>query len=408
MTDRTRRMRVTHRAVGRRPPTGTGPVFGQVGTNVYAAARARQVAAAARPDAILLLTVLALLVLGLLMVQSASEFTDPLDPTAFARRDALWLALGAVALLLTAGVDYRQWRRVAVPGIVVALALSALVLRLGVNSGGATRWIALGALLSFQPSEIAKLALILFAADHLTHRRAPWSPRRFWRVALAALALLGLVLLQNDLGTALVLAACTFVVCLTAGAPLLPLLAASAGAGALGALVIAATPFRRARITAFLHPLRCDTATSYHICQSLVAIGSGGIFGRGLGDGLQKAGYLPAPYTDSIFAVIGEELGLWGALLVVGLVGLLLWRGLRIARQAPDAYGAILASGITCWLVVQALLNIGSSVAALPFTGVPLPFISFGGSSLVVSLAAVGILLNIAAQSARRAAHKHA
>ncbi|MBA3826243.1 MAG: FtsW/RodA/SpoVE family cell cycle protein, partial [Ktedonobacterales bacterium] len=155
------------------------------------------------------------------------------------------------------------------------------------------------------------------------------------------------------------------------------------------------------RILGFLHPLQCDAATSYHICQSLIALGSGGPLGRGLGDGLQKAGYLPAPFTDSIFAVIGEELGLWGGLLVLALVALLLWRGLHASTRAPDAQGAILAGGITCWLVTQALLNIGSSVAALPFTGVPLPFISFGGSSLVVSLAAVGVLLNISTQGER-------
>jgi cell division protein FtsW (lipid II flippase) len=188
-------------------------------------------------------------------------------------------------------------------------------------------------------------------------------------------------------------------VCWLAGAPTVPLLAATGGASVLGALIIAATPFRRARITAFLHPLRCDTATAYHICQSLLALGSGGMLGRGLGDGVQKAGYLPAPYTDSIFAVIGEELGLWGALLVMALVGVLLWRGMRVAHRAPDRFGALLAGGITCWLVVQAILNIGSCVAALPFTGVPLPFVSFGGSSLMVALAAVGIVLNIAGQS---------
>jgi len=354
------------------------------------------VAKAARPDGVLLLTILAMVLLGMVMVQSASQFADPTDPTAFARREWLWVGLGAVALAVTLRIDYHWWRRVSLPLLIGALALSAFVVHYGVNVGGAQRWIALGSVLSFQPSEVLKFAFVLFAAAHLTGGRP--SPRRFMQVGGGALVGLGLVLLQNDLGTTIVLAACAFAVCVIGGAPWLPLLATSAGGTLVGSLVIAATPFRRARMLGFLHPLQCDAATSYHICQSLIALGSGGPLGRGLGDGLQKAGYLPAPFTDSIFAVIGEELGLWGGLLVLALVALLLWRGLRASTRAPDAQGAILAGGITCWLVTQALLNIGSSVAALPFTGVPLPFISFGGSSLVVSLAAVGVLLNISAQ----------
>lgn len=383
------------------PPTA---VFGQVGSDSYAALRAQQVQAATQPDALLLLIVLAMLLLGLIMVQSASQLVDPLDPTAFARRDALWIALGGVALIVTSQVDYHWWRRVALPGLVGAVVLVAVVLRLGISVGGAQRWLAFGSNLSFQPSEIAKLAFILFAADQLTHQRAPWSLRRFWGVLAAAGILLGLVLLQNDLGTTMILAACAFVVCLLAGAPWWALVGAALATLGAGGAAIAAAPFRRARLAGFLHPLRCDLATSYHICQSLLALGSGGALGRGLGDSLQKGGYLPAPFTDSIFAVIGEELGFWGGLLVILLVGALLWRGMRAARQAPDLFGTLLAGGITCWLVVQACLNIGSSVAALPFTGVPLPFISFGGSSLIVAMAAIGMLLNISAQSAGHAA----
>jgi cell division protein FtsW len=353
---------------------------------------------ATRPDGALLLTILAMVLLGMVMVQSASQFADPTDPTAFARREWMWVGMGTVALVVTLRIDYHWWRRVSLPLIVVALALSALVLKLGVSVGGAQRWISLGSFFSFQPSEILKFAFVLFAAERLGNPRgAPLAPR-FWQVVGVALGSLALVLLQNDLGTTIVLAACAFAICAIAGAPWLPLLAISGVGAVLGAAVIAATPFRRARILGFLHPMQCDAATSYHICQSLIALGSGGPLGRGLGDGLQKAGYLPAPFTDSIFAVIGEELGLWGGLLVIGMVALLLWRGLRASTRALDRQGAILAGGITCWLVTQAVLNIGSSVAALPFTGVPLPFISFGGSSLVVSLAAVGVLLNITTQ----------
>jgi cell division protein FtsW len=174
------------------------------------------------------------------------------------------------------------------------------------------------------------------------------------------------------------------------------------GAGAL-ALLVARSGVRRARLDAWLHPLPpgCADAASYQLCQGLISLGSGGWFGRGLGASLQKAGYLPNPFTDSIFAVIGEELGLMGCLLTLALFATLAFRGLRVCRRAPDRYGALLACGITTWLVAQALINVGSVVDAIPFTGVPLPLVSYGGSSLVVSLAAVGILLNIS-RTARR------
>lgn len=381
--------------------TSFHPSYGHIGQDITGAQRIQARQAAARADPILLMVVLALAVFGLIMVQSASQYANPEDPTAFFRRDALWVTLGAMALLVTARVDYHHWRRVAAPVAAGALLLVAAVLKLGTSVGGGQRWLAIGASITVQPSEMAKLAFILFAADRLSSER-PLSPRdRFVPVALMAAGFLGCVLLQNDLGTTLVLAAIALGMIFLAGPPWRSFLLVTAGSVLLGALVIAATPFRRARITAFLHPLTCGSGSSLQICQSLIAIGSGGIFGRGLGEGLQKTGYLPAPYTDSIFAVIGEELGFWGGMLVIALFALLLWQGARIARAAPDALGTLLASGIVCWLVVQAVLNIGSSVAAMPFTGVPLPFISYGGSSLVVAMAGVGILLNISRQVRR-------
>ncbi len=393
--------------VARRVATLSAPrpaSFGSVNTDAYAAARKEHVAAAARPDAVLALVVLALVVLGLVMVQSASQFADPIDPGYFARRDLVWAALGGAALWLTSQTDYHRWRYFARPALALVIMLVLLTLRLSVAVGGAQRWLALGSFLSFQPSEIAKLALILFAADWLAHHSQRPSLRSALPVVLAAITLVGLVLWQNDLGTAIIIASCATTLLVVAGVPLAQLAPAGALLGGVGTLVIAATPFRQARLSAFLHPLDCGSAVSYHVCQSLVSLGSGGLLGRGLGDSLQKAGYLPAPFTDSIFAVIGEELGLWGALLVIALFAVLLWRGLRVARRAPDAMGALLAAGVVSWLVTQAILNIGSSVAAIPFTGVPLPFVSFGGSSLIVSLAAVGIVLNISAQSASHAA----
>lgn len=359
-----------------------------------------QVQTRARPDSVLIVVVLALSLLGLIMVQSASQFFDQIDPSEIARRDALWFGLGVVGLIVTTRVDYHVWRHVAIPGLVGAFVLLSLVLHSGVSLGGAQRWLILGPI-TFQPSEIAKLAFILFAADRLAPREGKASPRRMKQVAIVAGMMIAIVvLLQNDLGTGSVLGACAFVLLVMAETPLLPFVLGTLGLLAGGALVTSLSAFRRARVLGFLHPLECDS--SYHVCQSLIAIGSGGVFGRGLGASVQKAGYLPAPFTDSIYAVIGEELGLWGAILVIGLFVAFLWRGWRLAQCAPDAFGALLALGITCWVVVQAVLNIGSNVAAIPFTGVPLPFISFGGSSLVVTMAAVGILLNISTQQVRQ------
>lgn len=371
-----------------------------VGTGFSAALRAAKIAAAVRPDAITMLVVFAQTVLGLVMIQSASQYADPFDPGVIARRALLWAALGGLALALTTHIDYHWWAHVALPGITGACVLLAIVLQWGISVGGAQRWLALGSFITFQPSEIAKLAFILFAAAWLTQADHPFSARHLAIYGTVAAGVIGLVLVQNDLGTALVIAGCAVLLPLAAGVPLRHLAPATALAAVAGALVIAGTSFRRARILAFMHPMACGAdGPSHHICESLLALGSGGVVGRGLGQGLQKAGYLPAPYTDSIFAVIGEELGLVGTLLVVVLIAALLWRGLRIASRAPDGFGALLALGVTSWIVVQAILNIGSSVAALPFTGVPLPFISFGGSSLVILMTAVGILLNVSAQS---------
>jgi cell division protein FtsW len=352
-----------------------------------------------RPDTTLLLVILALVLIGLIMVQSASQYIDPVDPGLYARRDAMWVAIGSCALVFTLCVDYHYWRRLAIPGIILAIGLLILVLRIGINVGGAQRWLAFGSIISFQPSEITKLAFILFMADWLTQKQNESLWRRLLPMCGITILIVGLVLIQNDLGTALILAVCAVTLIIMEGIPLRLLIPSLLIALSLGAWLIAATPFRRGRIMAFLHPLQCSSDASYHICQSLISLGSGGFWGRGLGDSLQKAGYLPAPFTDSVFAVIGEELGFWGTSLVLLLIGLLIWRGFRIAFRTTDPFGVLLAVGITCWLGVQAILNIGSSLAAIPFTGVPLPFISFGGSSLVISMAAIGIVLNISSHT---------
>jgi len=357
----------------------------------------------------LLAAVGGLLLIGLLMVYSASQFAVAGDPGYWLRRQLLWALLGLVAMFVTARIDYHAWRRFAALGLVVSLILLALTLRLGETVYGAQRWLRFG--VSVQPSELAKLAFALYLADWLARKGADTPTLLYGLAPFVALTglLLGLVLLQNDLGTSLILAALALAVYFAAGAN--PwLLALTVGAGALLYVgVIAGTSFRRVRIDAFLHPLppNCAAANAYQVCQGLVSLGSGGLLGRGLGDSVQKAGYLPNPFTDSIFAVTGEELGLVGCLIIIGLFALLAYRGYQAARHAPDRYGALFACGITTWLVAQALVNIGSVADAIPFTGVPLPFISFGGSSLVTALAAIGVLLNIArhAQALQERAH---
>lgn len=349
-------------------------------------------------DYALLFGVIALLLLGLVMVYSASQFAVPGDTAYWFRRQMVWALLGGAALLVTSRIDYHRWRRVALPGMVTALLLLLVVLKVGHTAYGAQRWLHLG-LFSFQPSEVTKLALTFYVADWLVRAGDGVKTLRNGLLPFATLTgiVLALILFQNDMGTSLVVGALALAMFFAAGANLLQLVPTLALGGFAFWIVTVQTGFRRARLEAFLHPLppSCGEAASYQVCQGLISLGSGGFFGRGLGDSVQKAGYLPNPFTDSIFAITGEELGLIGCGLIIGLFVLLAFRGLRIGRRSPDAYGALLACGITCWLVTQAAINIGSVVDAIPFTGVPLPFVSFGGSSLVTSMAAVGVLLNI-------------
>jgi cell division protein FtsW len=349
-------------------------------------------------DYVLVLAVVMLLLLGLVMVYSASQFATPGDPGYWFRHQIIWAMLGGIALLVTSRVEYSLWRHVALPGMVLTLVLLVAVLAAGHTIYGAQRWLHVG-FFSFQPSELTKLALALYVADWLARKGDAVRTVRNGLLPFAALTgvVLALILLQNDLGTSIVVAVLAIAMFFAAGANPLQLLPTLALGGLATFVLAAGSSFRRARLDAFLHPLPpgCADAASYQVCQGLISLGSGGLFGRGLGDSVQKAGYLPNPFTDSIFAITGEELGLVGCLFILGLFGLLALRGLRVSRRAPDAFGALLACGLTCWLLTQAAINIGSVVDALPFTGVPLPFVSFGGSSLVTALAAVGVLLNI-------------
>ncbi len=354
---------------------------------------------------VLLVVVVALNLIGLVMVLSASSVTSLADNGSSwyqFQRQAIWFVLGLASMLVAMRIDYHVWRRLAVPALLAAIAMlvAVLVPGIGTSSNGASRWLVAGPL-SVQPSEVAKLALILFAADLLSRRadRVRETALSLRPILVVLVVLSVLILRQPNLGTTLVIAAIAFVMLFVAGVPLLPL-AGWAGAATVAAVMLAmGQGYRRDRILAFLDPWDDPLNTGYQTIQSLVGIASGGVWGVGLGAGRAKWGFLPFAHTDFIFAVIAEELGLIGAVTLVALFVLLGVVGVRIAAEAGDALGTLLAGGITGWLVLQAFVNIGAVIGALPITGVPLPFMSAGGSSLVVSMTAVGIMLNVARQA---------
>src|SRR3954454_6594902 len=343
--------------------------------------------------------------IGLVMVLSASSVTalhhEGSSYYDF-ERQLLWLGLGSVAFFLALRTDYHRLRRFAVPLLMASIALLVVVLipGIGANVNGSSRWIGVGTF-GIQPSEFAKLGMLIFAADLLA-RRAAWidDTRVTLRPVLVAFSGVAvLIMLQPNLGTTIVIAAITFALLFVAGIPLRPLVGWGIAGSGLAMVAAMAESYRRARLTAFLDPWNDAQNTGYQTIQSLVALASGGWFGVGLGASRAKWGFLPYAYTDSIFAIIGEELGFFGALLVVGLFVALGFLGVRAAVHAPDPFGRLLAIGITTWLCVQAFVNIGAVIGILPITGVPLPFISFGGSSLLATMAASGILLNVARSS---------
>src|SRR6266849_225589 len=354
---------------------------------------------AGKVDAWLLIIVLILLCIGIVTVYSASAFQaarDQGDASYYFQRELMWTILGIVAMLLTLRVDYRQWRRFSLVGMLIILPLLVIVLKFGVNVYGASRWLSLGSFFAFEPSELTKLVLALYIADWLARKGDQVGTFLYGLAPFIILVgiVLGLVLLENDLGTAIIIAGFATAMFFTAGANITQFLLALA-CGGLIFLREALHGYRYFRITGFLDPFKNVTGINLQRYQSLLALGSGGLFGLGLGASRQKTGYLPLPYTDSIFAILGEELGFIGCTIVVVLFLALAFRGFRLARRAPDVYGALLATGITTWLVLQAMINIGASTGTIPYTGVPLPLISFGGSSLVVSMAAIGVLLNV-------------
>lgn len=360
---------------------------------------------ARRPDYLLLASTIALVVLGTLMVYSASfivahnEFNDD---AYFLVRQLVWVAAGGVGMLIAARVDYRRWRNLSLPIMFLCIASLVLVLVPGVGSSsyGAVRWLKIGPV-QIQPSEIAKLALTLYLADWLARRGPIVGELRKGLLPFAVIVgiIAALVSVQPDLGTTsiiLAVAGCLFFV---GGASLLHIAGVGAAGIAAGLMVLAhLSGYQLERIRAFLDPWSDIQGSGWHTAQGLIALGSGGLFGSGLGNGLQKYYWVPNAHTDAIFAIIGEELGLVGCVGVLGLFAIVAWRGFLIAWRGPDLFARLFATGLTCMLTVQTLVNIAVVTNSLPYTGVTLPLVSFGGSSTVISLIAIGLLLNMSRQ----------
>lgn len=356
-------------------------------------------------DWVIMATTIVLLCIGLVMVHSASTVLSAQkyhDPFFYAKRQLIWAGLGTIAMIWTANFDYHQLRKFAPKIVIAAFLFLAVVLIPGVgqNRGGSQAWLGVGSF-GIQPSEFAKLALILFLAHYLTD--AVDRMDSFWRgfappLGLALVAV-GLIMLEPDLGQSVVIMGTAAVLLVAAGARWRHLLALVAMGLAGFAVLVAMAPYRITRVVAFLDPWKYPLDKGYQIIQSLYALGSGGLVGLGLGNSQQKFLYLPEPQTDFIFAILGEELGFLGAATVLVLFAVLVWRGFRTAILARDAFGCLLATGITGMIAVQVLINVGVVTGSMPATGITLPFISFGGSSLTLMLTGVGILLNISRQS---------
>lgn len=359
-----------------------------------------------RLDWTLLLSVLALCLLGGVLITSATRqgaLAHGTDPLAFLKHHLVNVVIGLMLASVAALFDHRLLRAYApVVYLVSILGLVAVLSPLGTTVNGSHSWIVLPAGFSVQPSELAKVALVVGLAMLLAEQRdGEAAPRDLdVVVALAVAGLpLGLVLLQPDLGTAIVLAALVLGVVAVSGAPLRWLLGMVGGAALTAYVVVRVhllAPYQLDRFTAFLDPGADPRGAGYNVRQALIATGSGGLSGQGLFHGAQTQGrFVPEQRTDFIFTVAGEELGLVGAAAVVVLIGLVLWRAGRIAMAAPDLFGRLLATGILCWFAFQTFENIGMTLGVMPVTGVPLPFVSYGGSSMFANLLAIGLLQNV-------------
>jgi cell division protein FtsW len=352
---------------------------------------------------LLVLVTLGLVAFGLVMVYSASSGRAAVangDPAYFLKRQALYAVFGLVALAVLSRVPFRRLRPLAGPLLLSSFALLVAVLVMGTTVNGARRWLPLG-IIDFQPSELAKLALCLWLAGLLTRRAAPQSLGELSRpIGAVVLAACALIIVEPDLGTAIAIVLMASAMLAVAGTPPRVLAGAAATLVGLALAAIWLEPYRRERLFAFMDPWADPEGAGFQTVQAMIALGSGGVFGVGLGESVQKINYLPEANTDMIFAVVGEELGLVGSGAVVAAFAVFGWAGFNVALRCRDPFGKLLAAGITALVTGQALVNLAAVLGLAPLTGIPLPFVSYGGSSLIVGLAAVGILLNIAVNHA--------
>jgi cell division protein FtsW len=348
---------------------------------------------------VLVLVTLALVAFGMVMVYSATSASATIgggNPIYYLKRQAIFAAIGLVALVVLRRCSYRSLRHSAPLLIVGSLFLLAVALVGGQNVNGARRWIDLGAA-SFQPSEIAKLAVVVWVALYLSKRPVPATLGELVKpLGLLLAVFCALILAEPDLGTVIAICVIVAAMLVVAGAPLRMLGIASAISGGIVLVAIWLEPYRRSRFFSFINPWHDSQGAGYQIVNSMIGIGSGGLFGKGLGESVEKIFYLPEAHTDMIFSIIGEELGLVGVTLVIAAYAAFAWAGLQIGLRCADPFGKALAVGITTLVCGQAALNLAAVVGAAPLTGITLPLVSYGGTSLVVTLASVGILLNIA------------
>lgn len=345
-----------------------------------------------------------MLLIGLIMIFSASSvraYVEHGDSYYYIKRQVVWALIGLFLMAFFSSYDYRKLKKFSVFGILLAISLLVLVFvpGFGEAAGGARRWITIGPI-GIQPSEFAKLALIIFTADVLVRKgsRIKNFQELILPVGLILVAIVLLVMAQPDMGTTVVIALIVYFSMFVAGARILHLIGLGLAGVTAGILFIFSAEYRRERFLSFLNPWADPQAKGFHIIQSLLAFGSGGLTGVGLGKSCQKFFYLPAAHTDFIFAIIGEELGLLGTFFVVGLFICFAYVGLKIAFTVDNLFGRVLASSITCMIFMQALINMAAVTGSIPITGIPLPLMSFGGSSLVFTLSGIGILLNISRQ----------
>lgn len=372
--------------------------------------RKRQLAAACQLEyTMLVVSTLGLVALGLVMVFSASSARSQLgggDAYTLLIRQGIWAGIGVVALLLLSRLDFRVLRRVALPFLVLSFVLLLAVPLIGTSVNGARRWLTFGPI-SVQPSELIKLSLLLWVAAYVTSRKRP--PQTIGQllkpIGIVTVLAAGIVLIQPDLGTAIALLVGVAAIMLVSGTPLRVLAITGTTTIALGVLAIWLEPYRRERVFSFLNPWADPQDTGFQPIQAMLALGSGGWLGNGLGESVKRAYYLPESSTDMIFAIIGHELGFVGCAVVVLLFATFGWAGFSIAIRCQDPFGKRVAAGVTALVLGQAAINLCAVMGLAPLTGIPLPFVSYGGSSLLIKLAAVGILLNIATSHGKSSAH---